>query len=34
MTSILALRKQKQVDLYEFKESLVYILSARIVRAT
>lgn len=33
MTLILALRKQKQGDLCEFKESLVYIVSARIARA-
>ena len=32
--SIQALRRQKQADLCEFKASLVYITSSRIVRAT
>jgi hypothetical protein len=34
MPLITALKKQRQVDLYEFKASLVYIVSSRTARAT
>ena len=34
MLLILALRRQRQVDLYEFKVSLVYRVSSKTARAT
>jgi hypothetical protein len=33
MPLIIALRRQRQVDLFEFKVSLVYIVKFRIARA-